>query len=63
MKEAPQKLLTIPEAAEILRVSRRTVYELMRKGSLSSLKVGGQRRIPAAVLDRWIEERTGNKTA
>jgi excisionase family DNA binding protein len=39
------RLLTIPETAERLRVSRVTVYRQIRSGDLPALKVGGQLRV------------------
>jgi excisionase family DNA binding protein len=47
-------LLTVPEAAAELRCSRRTVYSLLSSGKLSSLKMGGLRRIAAVELDRFV---------
>lgn len=43
-------LLTVPQAARILTVSRGTVYNLMTNGKLPSLKIGYSRRIPRAAL-------------
>jgi excisionase family DNA binding protein len=46
-----EKLLLSPtEAAAHLSVGRSKVYELMRLGQLRSVKIGGCRRIPRAVL-------------
>lgn len=38
-------LLTVPEAMSALRLSRATVYDLIRSGELGSVKVGRSRRI------------------
>ncbi|WP_228507278.1 helix-turn-helix domain-containing protein [Plantibacter sp. VKM Ac-2880] len=46
-------LLTAEEAAESLGVGRSTVYDLMRLGRLSSVKIGRARRIPVAALHRF----------
>lgn len=52
-------LLTVPAAAERLSLSRSTVYELIRRGELASVKVGATRRIPADALDAFRAARTG----
>ena len=57
--EKPERLLLTPEqVAEALGVSRARVYVLLR-GGLPSLLIGRSRRIPADVLRRWVEERSG----
>lgn len=38
-------LITVPQAAVALQVSDRTVYNLIYAGTLTSVKVGGSRRI------------------
>ena len=42
----------INESAALLGVSRRTVYELIRRGTLRPVRVGARQRIPAAELAR-----------
>jgi excisionase family DNA binding protein len=44
--------LTIVEAATILRVSKQTVYRLVRAGDLEAVRVGRSVRIPVRVLTR-----------
>jgi excisionase family DNA binding protein len=43
-------------AAEYLRLSRTSIYELMRAGKLRSIKIGAARRIPRQALDDFIAE-------
>ena len=43
-------LVTVPEAAAFLRLSRSTVYELMNQGVLAYAKIGRSRRIPRRAL-------------
>jgi excisionase family DNA binding protein len=54
-------LLTVPQTMERLKVSRWTLYNLIRSGELASVVVGQRcRRIPAhaltAYLNRLMEE-------
>ena len=51
-------LLTVPEAAAVLRVSRAKLYDLMRRGQLLSVLVGGSRRVPQAAVLRYVQELT-----
>ncbi len=39
-------LLTVPEAAGFLRLSRSNLYALMERGELRFVKIGRSRRIP-----------------
>lgn len=41
-------VLTIPEAAEYLKVTRQTVHHLINRGEIRRYKVGRCTRIPAA---------------
>lgn len=49
-------LLTPEEVADVLRVGRSRVYDLMRSHQLVSIKIGGSRRVPVAAVQRLIEE-------
>ena len=52
-----EKLLLSPsEAAERLSMGRSKIYELMRRGELRSVKIGGCRRIPRAALDDFVAD-------
>nr|WP_055504219.1 helix-turn-helix domain-containing protein [Nonomuraea pusilla] len=49
------ELLTVPQAMAALKVSRWTLYNLIRSGELTSVLVGARcRRIPATALDAYI---------
>jgi excisionase family DNA binding protein len=41
------KYLTVPEVAEILRVSRSRAYEMVQKGYIPCVRLGRTIRIPA----------------
>ena len=43
---AGTRFLTIFEVAAIMRVSKQTVYRLVRAGELEAIKVSGSYRIP-----------------
>ena len=51
---AAKLLLKVEEAAQLLSLSRKTLYDLMRRGELASLKIGGSRRIPLSALHTLI---------
>ncbi len=42
------------QVGELLGLSRSTVYRLLRASELSSIKVGGARRITAEQLDAYL---------
>jgi excisionase family DNA binding protein len=48
----------MPEVAIILGIGRSTVYELVQRGDLPAIHVGRAVRIPAAALQRWVEQQT-----
>ena len=52
------RLLTVPQVARALGVSRSLVYVEMAAGNLRSLRVGrGARRIPADSLRAYVDAR------
>jgi excisionase family DNA binding protein len=51
------QLLTVSQTAELLCVSRQTVYAYIYKQGLPSISVGGIRRIHPDSLMRWLAER------
>ncbi len=56
-------LFTAIEAAQVLNISKRKVYEMMAAGEIDSVKIGGCRRIPRVALDRFLESLMGSNTA
>ena len=55
MDEKMKRLtLSIPEAAEVLGVSRPLVYQLVRRSDFPAFKVGNRILISAAQLSRWV---------
>jgi excisionase family DNA binding protein len=55
---ASTRSLTIAEAARILRVSKQTVYRLVRAGDLEATRVGRSFRIPAHVVKPRLSARS-----
>jgi excisionase family DNA binding protein len=50
-------LLTVPQAMERLKVSRWTLYNLIRSGELASVVVGQRcRRIPSSAIDAFVSQ-------
>lgn len=47
--------MTTEEVIAYLRVNARTVYRLIRAGSLPAVRVGRQWRIRREDLDRWLD--------
>ena len=48
-------LFTMEEAAEVLSVSRSTVYDLVRMRLLDTVLIGRSRRVPASALKELID--------
>ncbi len=51
------RVLTVPEAAALLRISRRHVYELVRRGELPAIRLGRVVRIPADAVTGLMSSR------
>jgi len=49
-------LLTVPEAAEALGISRSKLYQLLSAGTIRSLRIDGSRRVPVEVLTTYINQ-------
>jgi excisionase family DNA binding protein len=50
-----ERLLTLREAAEVLRLSTRTVREYVRRGEIVGRIIGGRWRFKRADLDAFFE--------
>jgi excisionase family DNA binding protein len=51
---ADAELLTVPEVMARLKISRSTVYDLIRTRQLASLTIGRARRIPKHALTALV---------
>ena len=47
-------LLSVTEVAELLRIHRATVYDLLATGQLRSTTLGRRRLIPRAALEEFV---------
>jgi len=50
------RLLTVQEVADLMRVSTMTVYRLIKAGQLSALRVGRSWRLRAAEVERFLTD-------
>jgi excisionase family DNA binding protein len=51
-------VFTVEEVAEMLRLSKMTVYRLLNNDEISHIRVGRSFRIPGAALDEFIALQT-----
>ena len=47
-------LLTVPEAAKALAISRSKLYELLAAGLVRSVRIDGSRRVPVEALETYV---------
>ncbi|WP_449060818.1 helix-turn-helix domain-containing protein [Planomonospora algeriensis] len=56
-------LLTVPEAAAALAISRSKLYQLIASGAVVSIRVDGSRRVPVSALHDYIARLTAQESA
>jgi len=64
MAKPEADILTIEELSKYLRVSKSTLYKLVREGRIPSQKVGRHWRFHKDNIDRWLgqdKERRGHR--
>jgi excisionase family DNA binding protein len=59
----PTLLLTAEETARELRIARRRVFDMIRDGTLPSVKIGKSRRISRQAIERYIASLEGDSDA
>ncbi len=59
----PRLLLTVPEAAETLAISRSKLYELISNGAIASIRIDGSRRVPLTTLEEYVSRLLAERTA
>jgi excisionase family DNA binding protein len=50
------RLLTLAEAASILKISKRTLHRMIQNRQIPAFKVGGQWRILESRFQEWVQE-------
>lgn len=50
------RYLTVAEVAEVMRLSRMTVYRFVQRGDLPAVRVGRSYRVPEDALERYLAE-------
>ncbi len=53
------RLLTVDQVAEVLQISRWTVYRLIWANNLRSVQIGRCRRVPREALDAYLARLIG----
>jgi len=49
------ELMTVKEVADYLRVTEKTIYRLLRRGSIPATKIGHQWRFDKILIDEWLQ--------
>lgn len=49
------QLMTLQEMADYLRVTKKTIYRLLRRGKIPATKVGHQWRFDKTAIDEWLQ--------
>jgi len=52
-----KKLLKLSEVTQILGIGRSTVYELVARRELPSMRIGRCIRVSSESLEKWVKER------
>jgi excisionase family DNA binding protein len=52
----PKMLLTMEEAAQVLSLGRNTIYGLVLRKQIASVKIGRLRRVPLEALQVFVDQ-------
>ena len=58
-QQAP-RFVTVAEVAELMRVSKMTVYRMIHAGDIPAVRVGKSFRVPAAAIDQMMGQGFGD---
>jgi excisionase family DNA binding protein len=47
---------TVEEAAQVLKIGRWKIFDLIRTNQLRSVKIGGLRRIPHTAIEEYLTQ-------
>ena len=53
-QQKPERLMTLEEVAEYLRLSVHTIYKMAQKGKIPALKAGKKWRFRKEDIDKWL---------
>lgn len=53
-QQSAPRFMTVSEVADIMRVSKMTVYRLIHSGEMPAIRVGKSFRVPEAAVGQWI---------
>lgn len=56
MPRQPDAVMTIDELADYLKLSKSTLYHLVRRGEVPGTKIGRHWRFKLEVIDRWLAQ-------
>jgi len=51
-----ERLMTVKEVAEYLRLDQLTIHRTTRRGAIPSFKVAGQWRFKRDLLEKWLDQ-------
>lgn len=52
------EIMTIKQVAEYLKVSPRTIYKLVKDGTIPTFKIMNMWRFERSKIDQWINEKS-----
>jgi excisionase family DNA binding protein len=52
--------MTLEEVSTYLRVSKGTIYNLIKNGRIPVTKIGGQWRFQKETIDKWLKDTENN---
>ena len=61
MDEKTGDVLTIDELSAYLKISKSTLYKIVREGRIPSQKIGRHWRFRKGAIDHWLEETRAKK--
>jgi len=61
MRNNEEKLMTVKEVAEYLRLDEHTIYRMARKGETPAFKIAGQWRFKRDLIEKWLKTKTKGK--
>jgi excisionase family DNA binding protein len=61
MKKNMNKIMTVRELSDYLRVHPTTVYRLLKAGKLPAFRVGSDWRFNVELIDQWSKKQDGSE--